>query len=169
MLKNIPGLFASVTDVQSEKLSDYISATGIPEIAFQPSTTQKVITPYGSFPLFLMNQTIGLIWYDNMLKGPRMQGRFGSTESITVNGSSIAPLTTWDSKITTVLAMVGGISQYTRMGLKQDGTYSRFYDVVQREWSNVFTSLKGENLPLALPSATIPANLNPPYFPNCRN
>ncbi len=46
-----------------------------------------------------------------------MQGPYGSTEAINVNGTEISPLVTWDSKITTVLAMLGGVSNLVEDGL----------------------------------------------------
>ncbi len=30
---------------------------------------------YDAFAVFLANFSVGLAWYDNMLKGPRMQGK----------------------------------------------------------------------------------------------
>jgi hypothetical protein len=35
---------------------------------------------------------------------------FGSVESLEIDGSAVSPLVTWDSKITTVVGMLGGIS-----------------------------------------------------------
>ena len=46
-----------------------------------------------------------------------MQGPYGSTEAINVKGTEISPLVTWDSKITTVLAMLGGVSNLVEDGL----------------------------------------------------
>lgn len=82
-----------------------------------------MVTPYGSFPVFLANSTVGLLWYDNMLKGPSMQGPHGSTEAVNINGTEISPLVTWDSKATTFLAITGGISNITRAGLIADNVY----------------------------------------------
>ena len=58
------------------------------------------MTPYGAFPCALSNRSVAIQWYHNMLLGPRMQGPFGSTEAVLLNGTEISPLTTWDSKIT---------------------------------------------------------------------
>ena len=82
------------------------------------------MTPYGAFPTILANPIVGLLWYNNMLKGPSMQGPHGSTESVNINGTEISPLVTWDSKITTLLALTGGIANITRAGLQQDNTYA---------------------------------------------
>jgi hypothetical protein len=58
-----------------------------------------------------------------MLSGGRMQGPFGSTEAINVTGTAISPVVTWDSKITTVLAMTGGIGPVVSKILKKEGKY----------------------------------------------
>jgi len=158
-LNKIPGLYASVNDVAkypSENIPEYLSAAGIQPIAFCPILWKDVVTPYGSWATFLANFSVALVWYDTMLDGPSMQNPYGSTEAAAVNGTEISPVITWDSKITTVLGMLGGFSAITAAGLKEEGKYDRFYYIVEREWSRVFTSLSGENLPFALPTATIP-------------
>jgi len=87
-----------------------------------------MVTPYGAFPVILANYSVGLAWYHNMLKGPKMQGQYlnyfffdtwrhfwhllplkgplGSTEGINNIGTEISPVTTWDTKITTVATLV---------------------------------------------------------------
>lgn len=57
----------------SATVPDYISFTGIPSLASEPSTTWRydVLTPYAAFPVALANATVGMIWYLNMLQGPR--------------------------------------------------------------------------------------------------
>ncbi len=91
-----------------------------------------MVTPYGAFPVILANESIGLAWYHNMLKGAKMQGQcddiltssrhifwhsigpLGSTEGINNIGTEIAPVTTWDTKITTVATLVS----YTDLALR---------------------------------------------------
>jgi len=156
-LKGIPGLLASVNDVsKNENIPDYLGATGIREIAFEEIASTSVVTPYGAFPMFLASEDVAAAWYHVMLSGGRMQGPFGTTEAINTTGTAISPVVTWDSKITTVLAMTGGIAPVISKILKKEGNYQRFYDVVDREWSRVFPSLAGESLAFALPRATIP-------------
>jgi hypothetical protein len=130
---NAPGLLASINDVTdgSEDIPDYISAAGIPGISFQSIDRRDIITPYGSFGLMQHNLSAGLCWYNNMLQGPRMQSGYGSTEAINVNGTEISPLTTWDSKITTVLAMLGGIGHITQRGLLREP------DVVPKAYASI--------------------------------
>jgi hypothetical protein len=174
---NSPGLLASINDVTdgSEDIPDYISAAGIPGISFQEIERRDIITPYGSFGLMLHNLTAGLCWYNNMLQGPRMQSKYGSTEAINVNGTEISPITTWDSKITTVLGMLGGVGPVVQKALMleedvratQSGpedlsfrsSYARFVYVVKREHELLFGTepLPGEDFPLQLPSTPVPS------------
>jgi hypothetical protein len=157
VLKSIPGLFASVTGVShnNSEMPVYLSAVGIQEIAFERVLYQDVVTPYATFPVMLANLSVGLVWYNELLKAPKMQGPLGSTEAINVNGTMISPVVTWDSKITTILAMLGGISQYVREGLIKEGRYDRFYSIVDREWRRAFPTIRGTTLLLILPNATI--------------
>ncbi|KAM9972183.1 hypothetical protein ACTFIW_003540 [Dictyostelium discoideum] len=169
-INNYPGLFASVTNVtEINQNNGYVSATGISEIAFQQQVTNALITPYASFPLFLIHDqpSLGLSWYYTMLNGPSMQNPFGSTESVNIIGTEIASVITWDSKITTVLSMLGGISNINLQFLKSNGLFERFSTVIDREWSLAFPNLNGENLPFMYPSqdVTIPKILND--FTNC--
>jgi hypothetical protein len=105
--KGIPGLYASVTDLS--KTPGYISATGIQEVAFQKVLRADVITPYAAFPTLIANETIGALWLWNMLRGDRMQGPMGTTEAVSIHGKDISNVVTWDSKMTTVTALLGGI------------------------------------------------------------
>jgi hypothetical protein len=105
-----------------------------------------------------------------MLSGPRMQSRYGSTEAINVNGTEISPLTTWDSKITTVLGMLGGIGNIVAKGLKHDkdpiltkvSAYDRFVSVVKREHELVFGEgtgfLSGDDVPFQAPGVKVPSD-----------
>ena len=182
-----PGLLASINDVTdgSEDIPDYISAAGITGISFQAIERRDVLTPYGSFGLMLQNMTAGLCWYNNMLSAPRMQGRYGSTEAINANGTEISPLTTWDSKITTVLAMLGGVGHIAQRALVQEpdiqaakgahadadaaaassrltfgSAYERFVYIVKREHELLFGTgaLDGEDIPIQFPAAPVPAD-----------
>jgi hypothetical protein len=161
-----PGLLASINDVTdgAEVIPDYISATGIPEVGTQEVQRTDVITPYGTFGLMMQDLSVGLCWYNNMLKATRMQGPYGSTEAINVNGTEISPLVTWDSKITTVLAMLGGVGGITKNALKKESdliygtSFDRFVYVLDREYQLVFrdTAEKGSDIPLQLPVDRVP-------------
>lgn len=145
---DIPGLFASVTKptTHGRYYPKYASECGIPSIACQKILFQNIVTPYASFPTILAHRNVGLAWYCMMLKGSKMQGLFGSTESITVNGKKICPVLTWDSKITTLVAICGGISKYTREFLKKQGLYYKFISTINREWSAVFNDGNENNI-----------------------
>ncbi|EGG13816.1 hypothetical protein DFA_11577 [Cavenderia fasciculata] len=165
-LKQYPGMFASVNNVTKfpSLYPNYMSAAGIQEISFESIECNDVVTPYGSFPLFLVEDLElvgGIAWYYNMISGPAMQNQYGSTESISNQGDEIAPILTWDSKITTVLAMMGGLSNLNRQVMSADGTLVRFLQVIQREWSLKFPEpLQGTDLPFMYPSTQIPHILN---------
>lgn len=141
---------------------------GITPLAESP-TQNTIVTPYGAFPLLLhpVSKPYGLVWYANMLSGSKMQGSQinfcnrnlnlgpqGSTESISLDGQYIAPINTWDSKITSVMAFCGGIFDITRDYLNQTGTYNRFYQLVDTLYSTTFSGiLEGTNIDFKLPSA----------------
>ncbi|KAG2378722.1 hypothetical protein C9374_007870 [Naegleria lovaniensis] len=136
----IPGLYASVTKPvkRGDYDPDYVSACGIQQIASQYVEHTDIITPYGSFPIMLADRNIGLMWYLNMLQGTKMQGVHGSTESTNITGTAICPVVTWDSKITTLVSICGGISSFTSRYMKEKGIYERFYKVIETEWTRVF-------------------------------
>lgn len=170
----IPGLYASVaSDAKPGTYQvEYWSACGIQQIAFQPIEHETVVTPYASFPVIMANESVGLAWYLNMLQGPAMQNMYGSTEATNINGTSISPVITWDSKITTIVAMLSShLIDVTREVLKRDRIYDRFYNITEYEWSLVFGTepLLGEDLPWSLPSVKIPRPSDGlPDFLQCR-
>jgi len=171
-LNKIPGLYASVTepctpDAAAACPYNYISAAGIPSVAFEPVLRKDVVTPYGAFPVILADRGVGLAWYATMLQGRAMQGPLGATESAFVSGSGICPALTWDSKITTVVAMLGGVGDLTLQDMAQRGHLARFQQVLDREYKLAFAAgIKGESLPYKLPSAKIPAHI--PDFAHCQ-
>lgn len=164
-----PGLLASVNDVTngSQNIDDYISATGVPEVSSQLVARTDVITPYGSYAIMLQNLSVGLCWYNNMLQATRMQNAYGSTEAININGTEICPLVTWDSKITTVLAMLGGVGDVVKSALlkesdeKYGSAFDRFVYIIDREYKLIFeNSMKGTEVPLQLPKVRVPKVLS---------
>lgn len=46
--------YSRLLSFEDENIPDYISG-GIPEIAFEKQIVTTVVTPYGSFPLFLVD------------------------------------------------------------------------------------------------------------------
>ncbi|MBI4971211.1 MAG: 6-phosphogluconolactonase, partial [Candidatus Omnitrophica bacterium] len=157
-LNKIPGLFASAHDVVTGNQNPaYLAESGIPELALQPVKNKKVVAPYAVFPVMLAGPSgIALAWLDVMLKGPKMQSRFGTVESASVDGNAIAPLLTWDGKMTTVLAALGGIHAQIAKALKADGKYDAFRQILKREYGSVFPAVAKNDIPFASPTASIP-------------
>ena len=70
-----PGMFASVNNSTDStgQIIGYISNAGIPSIANQTVQELDVITPYSVFPLVLLNKSVGLAWWKNIVDGKKMQ------------------------------------------------------------------------------------------------
>lgn len=155
-----PGMFASVnniTDPVTGQIAGYISNAGVPEVANQTVQELDVIPPYSVFPTVLFDEGVGLAWYKNMLDGKGMQNMYGSTESERRDGTGVSAFVSWDSKITTVNALLGGVGKYTKLKMKKDGIYDEFVRVTQREYERVFGyNLEGEDVKLCLPTFQVP-------------
>ncbi|KAH8807307.1 putative GPI anchored protein [Xylogone sp. PMI_703] len=159
VVTKIPGMFASVnnsTDPTTNEIISYISNAGIPSISNQTSQYLEVITPYSVFPAILFNRPVGLAWWRNMVLGKKMQNPYGSTESTRIDGTLVSALVTWDSKITTVNAILGGVTQWVRQKMKKDGIYDDFINYANRAYSSVFTELRGEHVSFCLPEERVP-------------
>lgn len=87
-----------------------------------------------------------------MLDMPAGQTQYGSTEGVVIDGSSVSPMLTWDSKITTVIGMLGGFADAVTRGLDEEGLLFQFYDVVNTEWSKKFPTINGLDVDFALPN-----------------
>lgn len=73
-----------------------------------------------------------LTWIDrNMVVGKKMQNPFGSTESERVDGTAVSSFVSWDSKITTVVALLGGVSDLVREKMVKDKIYGEFVRVTK--------------------------------------
>ncbi|OZJ01651.1 hypothetical protein BZG36_05205 [Bifiguratus adelaidae] len=160
VVNKIPGMYASVnnsTDVNGQIIG-YISNAGIPSIANQTVQELDVITPYSSFTTVLIDKGVGLAWWKNMVDGKKMQNIYGSSESERVDGTATSSFVSWDSKITTVNALLGGVYSIVGDKMKKDGIYNEFIDIATREYELVFGTgkLDGEGLPLCLPSVKEP-------------
>jgi len=161
LLKKSPGMWASVNGpvISNSEGFPYYSDCGIAQISFEPVTHDSVLTPYSAFPLFLVSPKHAAVWLHNMIQAPSMQNCFGTTESLFSNGSYFAPLVTWDSKVTTVLAALNGTSTQTAKYLQKRNLLNTFVNMVESLWSQVFTlPLSGENLDYQLPRVTVPIN-----------
>lgn len=155
--KQLNGLLASVnapTGFHCDSANGkYCSALGIQSLAEQPILTDRVLTPYGAFPAILIEPAAGLAWYQRMLRMPRAQTVLGSIESFTQNGSEVAPIVTWDAKVTTVLAMLGGTGDLARDYMKRSSAMDGFVQRVEKMYEDVFgpKSVSGTSKVMSLP------------------
>ena len=170
-----PGLFASVnniTDPVTGQIDGYISYAGIPSISVQQEQELDVITPYGSFPTILFNRSVGLAWYKNMLDGKAMQNPYGSSESTRRDGTGVSAFVSWDSKVTTLAALLGGVGKFVKAKMQDEGIYDTFIDVLETEYGRVFGKasgrpLAGEDVELCLPNFDVPV-VNVTDFTMCQ-
>jgi hypothetical protein len=167
-----PGMWASVNGPVGSNTDNfpYDSACGLPPVAVEQITSDAVITAYSAFPLLLCsNQCAGAAWLHNMLLARKGQNCYGSTESLNVTGATVAPLTTWDSKITTVLASLGGIGDITVDALGLENLL-KFVKRIDAEWEREFPDwrkLPGSHLDFQLPMMQVPEVL--PDFTTCNS
>ncbi|CAE8588744.1 unnamed protein product, partial [Polarella glacialis] len=139
--RRVPGLFASSLgppNVRCGKMGGYCNAVGVQKVASQPVQWDQCVSPYGAYPSILIDRGAGLAWYNTMLSLPHMQTLTGSVESSDVAGTSVATVQTWDTKTTTVLAMLGGSGPMLRKFLARDGLLVRFELVVGRMYAASF-------------------------------
>ncbi|HTL70216.1 MAG TPA: hypothetical protein VL404_02875, partial [Candidatus Eisenbacteria bacterium] len=152
-----PGLYGSSHDAAKVNAgSAYLSSLGVPPLARQ-ATVDTVVAPYAAFPVILADRTAGTAWLHTMLKGRRMQGPNGASEASSVTGEAIAPILTWDGKGPTVLAYLGGVAWIVDEGLREEGRQADFRGLVERHYGERFPTELGEDRPLALPTAELPA------------
>ncbi|KAM0713761.1 hypothetical protein Q7P37_010723 [Cladosporium fusiforme] len=158
----IPGTYASVNNVtdDSGQIIGYISNAGIPSISSQTVQELDVVTPYAVFPTLLVEGKkglgVGMAWWWNMVTGKKMQNPYGSTESERVDGTAVSSFVSWDSKITTVAALLGGVSDLVKARMVKEKIYQDFIRVTKREHERVFKGLRGENVALCLPDVRVP-------------
>ena len=63
--------------------------------------------------------------------GKKMQNPYGSTESERVDGTAVSSFVSWDSKVTNVIALLGGASDLVKQKMKRDGIYRDFVRIAQ--------------------------------------
>jgi hypothetical protein len=56
---------------------------------------------------------------------------YGSSESSRIDGTATSSFVSWDSKITTVNAVLGGVSQFVETKMRNEGLYDEFISIVQ--------------------------------------
>lgn len=67
----------------------------------------------------------------NMVTGKKMQNPYGSTESERVDGTAVSSFVSWDSKITTVAALLGGVSDLVKARMVKEKIYQDFIRVTK--------------------------------------
>lgn len=102
--------------------------------------------------LFLASPATAAAWYYNMISGPAGQTKYGSIEALLVDGTQISPMLTWDSKITTVISMMGGFADMVKLGLQNDNVYTQFMAFLDPYYKSVFTNVQGTDMGYALPA-----------------
>lgn len=157
--QRFPGLFASCTAPDGS----YSSDQGVPPLA-QLFTENTIVTPYGAWVALLLfpNSSVPAQWLALMLSHPQMQSSTGVVESLGIAGADrghVMPLQTWDTKVTTDLAICGGIGELTGAFLSAHGVATRLFARIDNAYRLAFAN---SNVPepddsdLDSPTATVP-------------
>lgn len=133
----INGMYASVNGPASSNSAnlDYYADCGIQSISYAQITKTSMVTAYSTFPLFFVDRKVGAVWLHNMLRAPAAQTIYGSIEATSTNGTLISPILTWDAKVSTVLAVMGGNRDTIRNYLKSANKYNIFVSRVEGEYN----------------------------------
>lgn len=150
-VKGVPGMWASC----SKPGGAYVDSVGVAEgLSDMSESKTDLFTPYGAFPTIMADEATGAAWYKNMLDAAGMQSEFGSYESVTCD-REVCEMLTWDAKITTLLAILGGGDDNEKY-LRRDGLWDRFEHILETMYGSKFEgALAGEELPFALPTASL--------------
>eukprot|EP00347_Sterkiella_histriomuscorum_P021037 403335503 len=87
---------------------------------------QELINPSFTTGLFLVNKPVATAWYHNFLSGPAAQTQYGSVDFMHISGSEVSKTLSWESKITPVLGMMGGLSEIVKKRMIRDQIYHKF-------------------------------------------
>lgn len=166
LMDQTPGLFAAVPNttapVSHDEQIGYIDNAGVPSAATLQFQEQDVLTPYAAFATILFDKGVGLSWYKNILDAKSMQSVYGSVAGIRRDGSAVSRLVSWETKAPILLALLGGITDFVRDGLKKDGIWQDFLEIAADEYGVVFdvqrnggSPLMGENIDLCLPHGKV--------------
>ncbi|GAB7361788.1 hypothetical protein MBLNU230_g1832t1 [Neophaeotheca triangularis] len=91
----------------------------------------------------------------DMVSAKRMQSCYGSADSERFDGTAISNSVSWEGKITTAVALLGGVAGHVRAQMEEDGIYEEFIEVTEREYGQVFDNLEGEHVELCLPRTRV--------------
>lgn len=135
---------------------NYKDIFGIPQLAggfALPKRANMMATPYGAYPLMLVDRGAGLVWYRSMVGRPRMQSSLGSLEASQMElPGFVAMKYSWDTKVTTNMAVLGGLGAVLQRALqKEPRRWERFEHMVRRTHEPYYPTLVGEETPFAMP------------------
>jgi len=161
----IPGMKASCYGTNPW----YVDRLGVEEVSFgfddQVRESDKMVTPYGAFPLIMSDRGQGLAWHRAMISRPKMQNKYGSTEASrqTNDNPDVAYKCTWDTKVTTDVALVGGTHALLKRYLQANGDkWDRFTERVALNHEK-FGTLDGERADFAPPPSPEITNAAPDF------
>ena len=135
---------------------------GIASIATTHNTMaddKQMVTGYGTYPLILVDRGAGLNWHRATASRPLMQSRLGCLEATRSSDAAVALKHSWDTKVTTNLAMLGGLGSLLGQFLTRIGKKNTFENQVVKIYSLVVPVVDGQQLLLgeATPYATAPS------------
>ncbi len=73
-----------------------------------------------------------------MLDPLGMQTPYRSAESLRRDGTAVSTFVGWDGKVTTAVALLGGVVRFVREKMDQEGYYEEFVRVGEREYRRGF-------------------------------
>merc|ERR550514_1751155 len=83
-LRGLGGLMAAAYRPQDSGNPVYFDTYGIQSISYgypEPAKEDLAVTPYGAFPLILVEKGLGLAWHRATAARPKMQSPYGTVEA----------------------------------------------------------------------------------------
>lgn len=81
---------------------------------------------------------------------------YGSSESTRIDGTATSAFVSWDSKVTTVNGILGGVLSLVRARMQREGLYDEFIRVASNEYKRVFDKpLEGTSQEFCLPKVKV--------------
>ena len=99
----------------------------------------------------LVDRGAGLAWHREMLARPLMQSTLGNLDSSEAQGARVAARYTWDGKVTTDLAALGGLHDLLRTYLRNSSKLERFYSLIDGLHRSTYSTMQGTETPYAPP------------------
>ena len=166
-MNNHRGLWTVVSSVQDtlEQPQYFIYNAGVEQLSYRGQSKQfrtDTMSTGAVFPLLLADFPTGMAWFNFMAANSRVQTPYGTVEAFNSAGS-IAPLLTWNTKITVALAMIDGATQYNSDNcdgnvashiatyLKRDGVYDQFFYNTQSYYNLAPGIVTASSIPFAMP------------------